>query len=179
MSTWHYVQDNQKQGPVVTPALQTLISQGKLASNVQVWKNGMTDWVAANTLPEFAQNTPPAIPGSQPPPVSDAADIEKNKVLGILAYLGILFLVPLLAAPQSRFAKYHANQGLILFLTWIIIGIGSTIFSFIPFLGWIVYALISKLLYLGGLVFVVLGIVNASKGECKPLPFIGHFTLIK
>ena len=40
----------------------------------------------------------------------DAEDAEKNKVMGILAYLGILVLVPILAAKDSPFAKYHANQ---------------------------------------------------------------------
>ena len=31
----------------------------------------------------------------------DAADIAKNKVLSLFAYLGLLFLIPLLAAPNS------------------------------------------------------------------------------
>src|SRR5471030_1450735 len=39
-------------------------------------------------------------------------DVEKNKVFGILAYLGPLCLVPILVAKDSPFAKYHANQGL-------------------------------------------------------------------
>ena len=68
--------------------------------------------------------------GNAPPPITPApasaadptrADIEQNKVFAILAYLGILFLVPLLAAPQSPFARYHTNQGIILFITSLIV----------------------------------------------------------
>ena len=46
----------------------------------------------------------------------DAADIAKNKVLSLFAYIGILFLIPLLAAPNSKFARFHTNQGLVLFV---------------------------------------------------------------
>ena len=44
----------------------------------------------------------------------DQNDIQSNKVMAVLAYLGILVLVPLFAARESRFARFHTNQGLIL-----------------------------------------------------------------
>ena len=46
----------------------------------------------------------------------EKADIESNKVYALLSYIGILFLVPIIAAPKSKFARYHANQGLTLFI---------------------------------------------------------------
>ena len=39
----------------------------------------------------------------------EPADVEENRVMGILAYLSWLVLIPLLAAPKSPFARYHAN----------------------------------------------------------------------
>ena len=42
----------------------------------------------------------------------DVEDADKNKVMGILAY--VIFLVPLIVAKDSPFAKYHTNQGLAL-----------------------------------------------------------------
>ena len=42
----------------------------------------------------------------------DPADIEANKPMAILSYIWFLFIVPLVAAPQSKFARFHANQGL-------------------------------------------------------------------
>jgi len=43
----------------------------------------------------------------------DSADINANKTMAVLAYIPLLFFIPLVAVPQSRFGKYHANQGLI------------------------------------------------------------------
>ncbi len=104
------------------------------------------------------------------PYTADPADVEKNKVMGILAYLGILVLVPLLTAKQSRFAMFHANQGLILFIGWIALWI----VGMIPIIGWLVI-----FGYLFMLLLMVVGIINAAGGKMKPLPVIGGFTLIK
>jgi len=98
---------------------------------------------------------------------NDAAD---NKVMGILAY--VLFLIPLLAAPKSPFAKYHANQGLILLILAIAVNVIGAI---IPLLGLIIVPIGSLVV----LVLFVMGIINASNGVMKPLPLIGNFTLIK
>jgi len=107
-------------------------------------------------------------------------DAEKNKVMGILAYLGILVLVPILAAKDSPFAKYHANQGLVLFLLeivlWISISVLSIVFSMIS-LGFINFFL--GLLHLVPLVLLILGIINAAAGKCVPLPVIGGIKLLK
>lgn len=45
---------------------------------------------------------------------------SKEKALSILAYFGPFFLLAVLLAPESHFAKYHANQGLVLFLTEVV-----------------------------------------------------------
>jgi uncharacterized membrane protein len=112
----------------------------------------------------------------------DAEDAEKNKVLGIIAYLGPLCLVPMLAAKDSPFAKYHANQGLTLFLLEIIISIGLyvidlIIFSVVPAIGMLTSIL--SIVHLVPLILLVLGIINAAQGKCVPLPVIGGFKLLK
>lgn len=103
--------------------------------------------------------------------VCDPQDIEKNKAYAILAYIWILFLVPLLAAKDSPYAKFHANQGLVLFL----FGIALGAVGWIPILGWLV-AIVGSIM---AFVFMIIGIVNAAQGECKPLPIIGEIELIK
>ena len=55
----------------------------------------------------------------------DPQDINNNKGMSVLAYIGFLFLVPLLACPNSKFARYHTNQGLVLFLLEFASCIGS------------------------------------------------------
>ena len=42
------------------------------------------------------------------------SDVQENKVMGILAYLSFLVLIPLFAAKESPFARFHTNQGLVL-----------------------------------------------------------------
>lgn len=105
----------------------------------------------------------------------DPNDIQQNKVMAILAYLGILFLVPLLAAPQSPFARFHANQGLVLFIADIVLGIVAGVCILIPIAGLIISSLIS----LGIFVLMILGIVNAASGKVKELPLIGKIRIIK
>lgn len=98
-------------------------------------------------------------------------DAEKNMAMGILAYL--LFFIPLLAARESRFAMYHANQGLVLFLTALVVNILG---GFIPVVGWF---FLIPLLNLAVMVFAIIGIINAAQKKMVPLPLIGKFQLIK
>ena len=192
MSIWRYVQNGQPSAPVDTDALAALLTNGALPPDTYVWKEGMANWLAARSLPEFASCCPasllavPPVPGAgnaAPPnapslPGSAAEDIEKNRAFAILSYLWILFVVGLIAAPNSKFAKYHANQGLVLFLASIIGAVSCTVIGFIPFVNFVLI-IAAPLLWAGWLVLAILGIVNAAGGQCKPLPLIGHFELIK
>ena len=99
----------------------------------------------------------------------DKDDIEKNKAMGLLAY--ILFFIPLLAAKDSPFARYHANQGLVLFLC----GLISSVLWIIPILRWIIAPILSIVIT----VLAVIGIINAVNGKAKELPIIGKFKILK
>ncbi|NQX58537.1 DUF4870 domain-containing protein [Paenibacillus qinlingensis] len=100
----------------------------------------------------------------------DSTDIQSNKGMAILAY--ILFFIPLIAAKESKFAWYHANQGLTLFLSWVIVNV---VLGIIPFIGWILQPIANLAL----VILAVLGIVAAAQGQVKPLPIIGSYTLLK
>ncbi|MBD5081298.1 MAG: zinc-ribbon domain-containing protein [Ruminococcaceae bacterium] len=105
----------------------------------------------------------------------DPNDIAANKVMAVLAYFGILFLIPLLAAPNSPYARFHANQGLVLFIVDIVVGVVGSILSIIPFVG----AILSGVLALLVLVLVIMGIVNAATGKAKEVPIVGKIRIIK
>ncbi len=109
----------------------------------------------------------------------DPQDINDNKGMSVLAYIGILFLIPLLACPNSRFARYHTNQGLVLFLLEVAIGVVTGIFGIIPIAGLIIGGLISAVGGIFTLVLMILGIINAAQGQAKELPLIGKITLLK
>ncbi len=215
MNPWRYNRNGRPSDPIDQAALAELIKTGALPVDTLAWREGMPDWVKANTLPEFsapaplhdgsapAAAVPPATPQTPPLPAnppqaalppstpvtggtqpqagglaSEAADIEQNKVFAVLAYISLLFLVPLLAAPKSRFARFHTNQGVVLFLASIAASVIMTLFAFLPF----VSCLAAPLFFvvpIGSLVLAVIGIVNAASGQFKPLPLIGHFELLK
>ena len=99
----------------------------------------------------------------------DAQDIEKNKVMAVLAY--ILFFIPLLAAKDSKFARFHTNQGLVLFLG----GIIASVAAVIPVIGWIIAPIAGLVIT----VLAVIGIINALNGKAKELPVIGKFKILK
>ncbi len=108
----------------------------------------------------------------------DSKDVEENKAMGVLAYIGILVLIPLLAAPKSKFARYHSNQGLILLIIEVLCSAIFTPLGFIPYVG-IVFSIIGGLVGLVCLVLLILGIVNAAQGKAKALPLIGKFNILK
>ena len=107
---------------------------------------------------------------TEPVEAFDQADIDKNKTMAGLAY--IIFFLPLVACPDSRFGKYHANQGLVLLLLNIA---GWIVLSIIPFLGWILLFPFSILI----LVLVIMGLLNGLNGKVKELPVIGQIKLLK
>lgn len=102
---------------------------------------------------------------------------SNDKIYGVLSYIAFLWIVGLLAS-KSEFSKFHANQGLVLFIAELIIGVISGVLSFIPIIGTIV-SILCGLLGVVCLVLAIIGIVNAAQGEMKPLPVIGGITIIK
>lgn len=112
----------------------------------------------------------------------DKADVETNKAMGILSYFGPLVLIPIFAAPKSKYARYHANQGLILLLAEIAYGIIYSILSAILIaISWRLYFIVS-IIGIISIIFVVLaviGIINAVNGRAKELPIIGKFRILK
>lgn len=93
------------------------------------------------------------------------ADIDKNKTMAILAYF--IFFLPLLTdAKDSKFAKFHANQALLVTLIYI----AGFVLTFL---------LIGFLVYILGFVLWIMGIISAANGEMKRLPLIGNIEIIK
>ena len=48
----------------------------------------------------------------------DPKDISDNKGISILSYLGPLVFIPMFAKKDSKYARFHANQGLTMFITY-------------------------------------------------------------
>ena len=100
----------------------------------------------------------------------EPSDIEANKLFAILAYLGPLVFVPIFAARNSKFAKFHANNGLVIFIMWILCNILRVI-PIVKHFVWIISILIA--------IVDIIGLVQAIKGEAKPMPVISDIKIIK
>ena len=91
----------------------------------------------------------------------DMKDVEENRAITYLSYLGLLFLVPMLVKKDSKFAQFHAKQGLVLTVACFI---GSFL---IPVFG------LGLLIYLGVLILSIMGLLSVNNGEMKELPLVG------
>ncbi|MDR2019028.1 MAG: DUF4870 domain-containing protein [Syntrophobacterales bacterium] len=100
--------------------------------------------------------------------------VDEGKLWCILAYLGILCFIPLLTQKQNRFIIFHAKQGLVLFITWMIAWILKIFVSFIPYIGPIMSVVLS-LVVLGCFVIGIIGIVQAIQGKEWKIPILGDF----
>ena len=84
-----------------------------------------------------------------------------NKILAALSYLSVLFVLPHIFTPNDHFAKYHAKQGLKLFIFGIIADAIGGLTGF----GWVISLL--------RFYFIYKGMSNALNDREEPLPYIG------
>ena len=104
--------------------------------------------------------------------------------MGVLSYIGILVLIPLLAGnKQSEYVRFHLNQGAVLFIISAIVNIldehgffGISLFHLIDF-G--IFGLVLDLLNLILFIMMIIGIVSACRGTKVELPVIGQIRLVK
>jgi uncharacterized membrane protein len=101
------------------------------------------------------------------PPFTGGDDVEKGKGMAWLSYLGILWLVPLLAMKENAFCKFHAKQGILLSILWF----ASWVVVVIPFIGWLVDAVVWVFI----VIMAIMGIVNSLNGKYWKMPILGNW----
>ena len=84
------------------------------------------------------------------------------RILSAISYLGALFIVPFIFAGSSDYARFHAKQGVKLFVFGIICDI---ITSIIP---------LGAILSLARFYLIYKGMSAALNNRMEPLPFIGN-----
>lgn len=121
------------------------------------------------------KNQPEEFPEQKQSTSSGEADVSQVRLFGILGYIfPILFFLPLVTdAKDNAFAKYHANQQLLLLLFLII---GNTAASILTVI--LIGILLYPVVWIFGLVCMVLGIMNVVNDREKPLPLIGTVTTL-
>lgn len=95
-----------------------------------------------------------------------------RRIIFAAAYFGFFFFLPLALLPNSKEAKFHANQGLVLFIANLFFNALVQIIN-ITFGGFFeILAALPPLL-------MAYGAYNAFRGEMKELPVVGKIRLIK
>ena len=100
----------------------------------------------------------------------DTQDIADYRVMAALAYLGALALVPLFAAKNSPYARYHVNQGIILLIVRLAAAFVCSLLGI---------SLLQGLVALASVIYIAIGITNALSGRAKELPLIGKYRILK
>lgn len=100
------------------------------------------------------------------------SDKSNEKICAILSYLliGLIWFAVDEKVRKSSFAKYHVKQGLVLLILDLIIWAISNV----PFIGWF----IAPILWIGFIILMIIGIINAANNSEKPLPLIGQYASI-
>ena len=126
-------------------------------------------------------------------------EVESGKGMSVLAYFGILALIPYFAEKKNKFVRFHAVQGMNLMLVLVAYAILSGVIQGIvssatlsncvnSFWGYgarcdytatTITSLIFGLIGLAIAVVAIIGIVNAAQGKTKELPIIGKIKIIK
>ena len=100
-------------------------------------------------------------------------DKETNDHARVSSAIGYLFFfVPIVMHPESKFARYHCNQGLILA---IMMYLGTFMIAEIPKAG----AVLSILWLLFCFACMIRGIILALKGKANRIPFFGKLVIVE
>jgi uncharacterized membrane protein len=103
-----------------------------------------------------------SVPPNNPSP---AAQPSNETLMGVLAYLSILVIIPLLTAKNDPFVKFHIKQGLVL----LIIEVIAWFLSGLLWQFWEIFQLINLCV----VILSIIGIVNVVNHKQTELPLVG------
>lgn len=114
----------------------------------------------------MAEQTPPKT--GTVIPKFEQKDVEENKAMAAIAYLGVLCLVPLLLKKDSRYAQEHAKQGFVLFLAEILVWILGAF----PVIGWFIIWPVGSIV---AIIVSIIALLKALQGEFWEIPLLGQY----
>jgi len=126
--------------------------------------------------PQPQQPQPPQQP--QQPPQGGGED----KVLAAICYIPIIGLIMYFVKKDDPFVYFHAKQGAVLTIVWIILWVVQGILSaiFFPsvlFVGgaWMVISTIWTILYIAVGILALIGFIKALMGQEWKMPVLGNW----
>jgi uncharacterized membrane protein len=120
------------------------------------------------------------LPSDETPPLKgsegDAAEINDGKVLAAIGYIGILFLVPLLAKKENKYCLHHGKQGAVLFGVEVVGAIALFLMGLIlgrmGCAGNLVSSILNVVFFLCMFVLSISGFITALKGDYWKMPIV-------
>jgi fumarate reductase subunit D len=90
--------------------------------------------------------------------------ISKNeRMFAALSYVWVLCLIPVFFGKKRPFVEFHARQGLVLLILWLVV----SLLSWVPIVG--------QLAVLVLLIVSIIGVVKTMKGEEWEIPVLGKY----
>lgn len=96
-----------------------------------------------------------------------AVRVTNETIFASLSYMWVLCLVPALLKKDQPFVRFHARQGLMLFIIEVALGI----IGIVPFLG----LAIARIGLLVCSVISIIGIVQVVRGKEWKIPFVNEW----
>ena len=120
----------------------------------------------------------------------DRMELEEKKqgagsdlLWGILSYLGILVLIPLLKKKKSAFVAYHVNQGLVLFVLEFCAGMVVSLIGLILMFAAPALFIVVNIIYgIIGILFLIchiIGLIHVVRHEEKKVPVFGEIKVYR
>jgi uncharacterized membrane protein len=99
---------------------------------------------------------------TQPQTQNSTPSVDNTQLMSILAYIGILVLIPLLTSKENPTVRFHTRQGLVLFVIEIVVWfVGGPLWIF------------ASIINLAVIVLSIIGIVNVIQKKEGELPIVG------
>ena len=112
------------------------------------------------------------------------SDIKSNRLMAVLSYLSVPVLIPVFAAKNSPYARFHASQGVNLLILSVLGAIVSGIIgAIVGAIGAVVLSVLWGIVFwvitIALVLMMVIGILGALQGRARELPLIGGFRILK
>ena len=163
-----YQQAGPQQGQPVQPGPQPNFQQGQPGQGGFGGQPGFGGQGGYGGQPGFGGQ-----PG-QPGQSGGSMDPKTASIIVYITWIGLLIAI-LSDDKNEPFFKHHLNNALVILIASTVVGLIGAPLCFIPVIGGLVVFAAEIFLF----VCMIMGIVNAINGECKPLPIIGDIHLIK
>ena len=105
---------------------------------------------------------------------------KRDKIMSLLCYLGLFWLIPFIMARDEARVKFHITQGFNLMCIGIIVSVVKRLLVFAIPIGLVqgVIGFVFTVIVVLMLALMVIGIINVINENEKPLPVIGFIRIL-